>query len=68
MGKTTFSGPILAGTINETTGSTFGANVENTGFVVNGTKSKMLTLLELHIKYKYCWNIPANSQIVRCYM
>ena len=33
MGKTTFSGPVLAGTINETTGSTLGSNVKNTGYV-----------------------------------
>ena len=37
MGTTTFSGPIKAGTINQTTGTTLGANVVNTGFVRNGT-------------------------------
>ena len=33
MGTTTFSGPIKAGTINETTGTTLGSNVRNTGHV-----------------------------------
>lgn len=34
MGTTTFSGPIKAGTIKETTGTTLGANMKNTGQVV----------------------------------
>ena len=34
MGKTTFSGPIKAGTINDTTGTTVGTNVTNVGSVV----------------------------------
>ena len=33
MANTTFSGPILAGTIKNTTGTTVGANVKNTGQV-----------------------------------
>ena len=31
MGTTTFSGPIKAGTIKETTGTTLGSNMKNTG-------------------------------------
>ena len=61
MGTTTFSGPIKAGTLKETTGSTVGTNVANTGFVLmaqsanivyaaNGTTTTIATL-------------PANSQI-----
>jgi hypothetical protein len=34
MGTTTFSGPIKAGTIKETTGTTLGVNIKNTGQVV----------------------------------
>mgnify|MGYP003640859158 CR=1 FL=1 len=34
MGTTTFSGPIKAGTIKDTTGTTLGSNVKNTGQVV----------------------------------
>ena len=34
MASTTFSGPIKAGTISNTTGTTLGDNVKNTGQVV----------------------------------
>ena len=34
MAQTTFSGPILAGTIKNTTGTTVGDDMKNTGFVV----------------------------------
>ena len=34
MGTTTFSGPIKAGTIKDTTGTTLGTNIKNTGQVV----------------------------------
>ena len=34
MATTTFSGPVKAGTINNTTGTTVGTNVANTGFVL----------------------------------
>ena len=61
MATTTFSGPIKAGTIKNTTGTTVGTNVANTGFVLmsqsanivyaaNGTTTEIAT-------------IPANSQI-----
>ena len=61
MGTTTFSGPIKAGTLRETTGSTVGTDVANTGFVLmaqsanivygaNGSTTTIATL-------------PANSQI-----
>ena len=61
MGTTTFSGPIKAGTLKETTGSTGGTDVANTGFVLmaqsanivyaaDGTTTTIATL-------------PANSQI-----
>ena len=34
MSNTTFSGPILAGGIKNTTGSTVGSNMKNTGYVL----------------------------------
>ena len=34
MANTTFSGPILAGGIKNTTGSTVGSNMKNTGHVL----------------------------------
>jgi len=66
MGQTTFSGPILAGTIKSTTGTTVGTNVKNTGQVVmaqsfttgvdldGGTSAANTTTVI----------IPANSQII----
>ena len=56
MATTTFSGPVKAGTINNTTGTTVGTNVANTGFVLmaqsanvvfeaNGTTALTLQLL-----------------------
>ena len=64
MANTTFSGPILAGTIKNTTGTTVGTDVKNTGQVlmsqsfsfdysVEGTATDTTVV------------IPANSQIVR---
>jgi hypothetical protein len=66
MGQTTFSGPILAGTIKSTTGTTVGTNVKNTGQVVmaqsfttgvdlDGGASAANTTTVI---------IPANSQII----
>jgi len=62
MGKTTFSGPVLAGGINETTGSTLGANVKNTGHVtmVQG-KDVAVTGTTANTNIAV---IPANSQIL----
>lgn len=62
MGKTTFSGPVLAGGINETTGSTLGANVKNTGHVtmVQG-KDVAVTGATANTNIAV---IPANSQIL----
>ena len=64
MAQTTFSGPILAGTIKNTTGTTVGTDVKNTGqvlmsqsfsfdYTVEGTATDTSVV------------IPANSQIVR---
>ena len=64
MANTTFSGPILAGTIKNTTGTTVGTDVKNTGqdlmsqsfsfdYTVEATATDTSVV------------IPANSQIVR---
>ena len=64
MANTTFSGPILAGTIKNTTGTTVGTDVKNTGQV----------LMSQSFSFAYTTEgsatdtdviIPANSQIVR---
>ena len=64
MAQTTFSGPILAGTIKNTTGTTVGTDVKNTGQV----------LMSQSFSFAYTTEgsatdtdviIPANSQIVR---
>lgn len=59
MANTTFSGPIKAGTIRETTGTTLGTDVKNTGQVVmaqsnNITQASAATTIV----------VPANSQII----
>ena len=63
MARTRFSGPIAAGTINDTTGTTLGTDVANVGQVVMGqsfrfTQSGLATSANTPIV------IPANSQIV----
>jgi len=62
MGTTTFSGPIKAGTIKETTGTTLGTDVTNTGFVqMVQSKSVVLTGATANTTVAV---IPANSQII----
>ena len=66
MANTTFSGPVKAGTIKDTTGYTVGTDVANVGSVVmtqaanvvfgdDGTTTTVATL-------------PANSQIIEIYV
>ena len=60
MATTTFSGPIKAGTIANTTGTTVGTNVTNVGFVKMAQTaiwSQSTTAADTGIV------IPANSQI-----
>lgn len=59
MARTRFSGPILAGTINETTGTTLGDDVKNTGQVVMA-QSQVVTQASGATTIV----VPANSQIV----
>lgn len=59
MGKTHFSGPIKAGTIQDTSGSTLGRNIKNTGWVLmaqSATVTQASGATDIVI--------PANSQIV----
>jgi hypothetical protein len=61
MASTTFSGPIKAGTISNTTGTTLGSDVKNTGQVVmcqSQAVNQTATGTSTNIV------IPANSQIV----
>ena len=62
MGTTTFSGPVKAGTIRETTGTTVGSDIKNVGFV-EMVQSKSITLSGASANTAV-GVIPANSQIV----
>jgi hypothetical protein len=67
MGKTTFSGPIRAGNIFDTTGTTLGTNVKNVGSVVMVqtfpiTQAGTATALGTNIV------LPANSHILNIQM
>jgi hypothetical protein len=67
MGKSTFSGPIRAGNIYETTGTTIGTNVKNVGSVVMVqtfpiTQALTATALATPIV------LPANSHILNIQM
>ena len=66
MATTTFSGPIKAGTIKNTTGSTLGSNIANVGQVVMAqTFSADLSGGALAAQVTDVV-IPANSQIIDC--
>jgi hypothetical protein len=68
MGITTFSGPIKAGTIKSTTGTTLGTDVKNTGQVVMAQTFSTGTDLAAGASAANTTNviIPANSQIIDC--
>ena len=61
MGTTTFSGPIKAGTISNTTGTTVGTNMKNVGQVLM-VQSAAITQSTTAAASGII--IPANSQIV----
>ena len=64
MGSTTFSGPIKAGTINQTTGTTVGTDMKNVGQVVMA-QSLAIDLSSGAIAASATdVIIPANSQII----
>ena len=66
MGPTTLSGPINAGTIKETTGTTLGTDVKNTGQVVMAQTFSTGTALSSGASAANTTTvvIPANSQII----
>ncbi len=59
MGTTTFTGPIKAGSILNTSGTTLGSDVTNVGFVVMAQSSAVT-----QASGSTTIVIPANSQIV----
>ena len=61
MATTTFSGPIKAGTIKNTTGTTVGTNVANTGFVLMAQSANIV--FEADGTTTDIATLPANSQI-----
>ena len=66
MGTTTFSGPILAGTIKDTTGTSVGSNIKNTGQVVMAQSFSTGTSLASGASAANVTDvvIPAKSQII----
>tara|TARA_R100000773_G_C4197365_1_gene101007 strand:+ start:23 stop:484 length:462 start_codon:yes stop_codon:yes gene_type:complete len=66
MGTTTFSGPIKAGTIKETTGTTVGTNMKNTGQVVMAQSHAVDLSGGALAAVASDVIIPANSQIIDC--
>jgi len=61
MANTTFSGPILAGTIKNTTGTTVGTDMKNTGQVL---MSQTEAVTQAATTSTTNIIIPANSQLV----
>jgi hypothetical protein len=66
MGTTTFSGPVKAGTISNTTGTTLGTDVKNTGQVTMAQTFSTGTSLAAGASAANATTvvIPANSQII----
>ena len=64
MGTTTFSGPIKAGVIKETTGTTLGSDVKNTGQVVMAQTHLIDLSAGAIAAGATTVVIPANSQII----
>ena len=66
MATTTFSGPIKAGTISNTTGTTVGTNMKNTGQVVMAQSFATSLAGGALAATATSVIIPANSQIIDC--
>ena len=65
MGTTTFSGPVKAGTISNTTGTTAGTDMKNVGFTL---MAQSAAITQSTTAAASGIIIPANSQIVECYV
>ena len=63
MGASTFSGPLKAGPISQTTGTTVGTNVANVGFVLMA-QSAVIDIIGATAADQVVATIPAGSQIV----
>lgn len=63
MGASTFSGPLKAGSISQTTGTTVGSDVANVGFVLMA-QSAVLDIIGATAADQVVATIPAGSQIV----
>jgi hypothetical protein len=63
MATTNFSGPITAGQIRNTTGTTLGENIKNIGQVLM-SQSVIVDIIGASHLDQVCAVIPANSQIV----
>jgi hypothetical protein len=63
MGQTTFSGPIKAGTIKDTTGTTVGTDVTNVGSVLMA-QSIVIDIIGASALDQAVAVVPANSQVV----
>ena len=64
MGTTTFSGPIKAGTIKNTTGTTVGDNVKNTGQVVMAQSIMIDSAVAAGTTTYNVGVLPDNSQLL----
>ena len=64
MATTTFSGPIKAGTINNTTGTTLGSDIKNTGQVLMAQTASVDLSSGAIAASALDIVIPANSQLV----
>ena len=62
MANTTFSGPIKAGPISHTTGTTVGTNVKNTGHVVMSQSAKIVYTNVTDLSTNIV--LPAKSHII----
>ena len=65
MATTTFSGPVKAGTIRNTTGTTVGTNMKNVGSVL---MSQSAAITQSTTAAASGIVIPANSRIVEMYV
>ena len=63
MATTTFSGPVKAGTIRHTTGTTVGTDVTNVGSVVMA-QSAVIDIIGADALNQRVAIVPANSQVV----
>ncbi|WJZ48058.1 cement protein [Phage DSL-LC04] len=63
MATTTFSGPVKAGTIRNTTGTTVGTDVANVGYVLMA-QSAVIDIIGASANDQVVATVPANSQIV----